>query len=105
MDNNTWIVLGLLLLCVLLVLQQRKRNWAAQYLKLRGRKEGLVMTEAVKKLIGRECYFYLLSGEVTGIVREVEGRSVVVETRRETQVVNLDFVMRVREIPEKKRKK
>ena len=63
------------------------------------------MTEAVKKLIGRECSFYLLSGEVTGIVREVEGRSVVVETRRETQVVNLDFVMRVREIPEKKRKK
>ena len=102
MDTSTWIVLWLLLLCLLLLVQRRRRNRAARYLKMRGRKEGLVMTEAVKKLIGRECVFYLLSGEVQGIVREVEGRSVVLESRKETQVVNLDFVMRVRAMKEKK---
>ena len=41
----------------------------------------------------------------TWIVREVEGRSVVVETRKETQVLNMDFIMRIRAMPEKKQAK
>ena len=105
MDNSTWIVLWLLFLCAFLLLKNRKQNWAVQYVKMKKRGEGIDMTEAVKKLIGRECCFYLLSGEVAGLVREVEGRSAVVETKTDTQVVNLDFVMRIREIPEKKRRK
>lgn len=61
------------------------------------------MKEAVTKFIDKECLIYLLNGQVNGIIREVTDNSLLVETKTERQILNLDFVIRIREFPKNKK--
>ncbi len=61
------------------------------------------MTETVKKFIDCKCQIYLLSGEVCGVIREVTDHAMLVETPTDRQAINLDFVVRIREYPQKKK--
>ena len=63
------------------------------------------MREAVEKFIGQECIIYLLSGEVNGIIREVTDHALLVETLADRQILNFDFVIRIREKSKNKRGK
>ena len=64
------------------------------------------MREAAEKMIGKDCLIYLLSGgQVTGIVREVTGHSMLIESSGTREFLNLDFVVRIREYPKTKKGK
>ncbi len=60
------------------------------------------MREAAEKFIDKECMVYLLSGEVKGVIREVTDHSLLIETPTDRQILNLDFVIRIREYPKNK---
>ncbi len=94
----------LLFLPIMIVLIQQKKNkdWIVQYLKLKHRKENHIMREAAEKFIDKECMVYLLSGEVKGVIREVTDHSLLIETPTDRQILNLDFVIRIREFPKNK---
>lgn len=63
--------------------------------------------ELVKKFIGKKCIF---SGDVgglsvpTGVLISVEENWVEIEAKGKTQLVNLDYVSKIEEYPEKKKK-
>ncbi len=63
------------------------------------------MVEAAKKFIDKECYIYLLNGELAGTIREVTDHAMLVETKTDSQLINLDFVIRIREYPRNKKGK
>lgn len=60
------------------------------------------MREAATKFIDKECLIYLLDGQVNGIIREVTDHSLLIETPTDCQILNLDFVVRIREYPKNK---
>ncbi len=60
------------------------------------------MREAATKFIDKECLIYLLNGQVNGIIREVSDNSLLIETSADHQILNLDFVIRIREYPKNK---
>lgn len=64
------------------------------------------MKELAKRLIGEDCIIYTItseSGSIQGVLKEVEDGGLVIEkTTGETEIVNLDFVTRIREYPRKK---
>ena len=93
----------LLLVLIIVLLQQKKsEDWTAKYLKMKRRKENHIMREAAAKFIDKECLIYLLSGEVRGIIREVTDNALLIETPTDRQIINLDFVIRIREYPKTK---
>lgn len=59
------------------------------------------MMEAAKQFIGKDCYIYMLSGECRGIIREVTDHALIVEMKKTRELINLDFVLRIRELPGK----
>lgn len=63
------------------------------------------MQEAAKRFIDKECLIYMLSGEMSGTIREVTDNAVIVETASASELVNLDFVVRIREFPKNKKGK
>ena len=85
---------------IALIQQKKKKGWIAYYQK-QG-KEHHIMREAAEKFIGKECLVYLLSGEVTGVIREVTDHALLIETAANRQALNLDFVIRIREYPTNK---
>ena len=100
---NPAIYLSLFLLFFILWTQKkREKQWITQYVNVKYRKGHTAMKEAAKQFIGKDCYIYLLSGEVAGTIRDVSDHAMLVETKTDTQLVNLDFVIRIREYPKNK---
>ena len=63
------------------------------------------MTELVQRFIGKDVYIKLLEGNADGVVTEVTDNGVVLDNNGKLQVVNLDYVMKVREYPHKNGKR
>ena len=77
------------------ILNQRKQN-----------KENVVMKELAKQFIGEECIIYTITsndGSVQGVIKEIDDGGMVVEKKTgELEIINLDFVTRIRQYPRKK---
>lgn len=77
------------------VLNQRKQN-----------KENVVMKELAKQFIGEECIIYTITsndGSIQGVIKEIDDGGMVIERNSgDREIVNLDFVTRIRQYPRKK---
>lgn len=67
------------------------------------------MKELAKQFIDEECIVYTISnndGSVHGIIREIGDTAVIIERDSgDREIVNLDFVTRIREYPKNKKGK
>lgn len=71
--------------------------------KLSKRKEGLAkMNEMIKEFIGKECIVYTFQSQVTGIIEKVEDNWICIKKDNTTEIVNIDYINRIREYPRKK---
>ena len=101
-------LLIILFLVILPLLARRKRAAAVRKFLNRKKqnKESNEMKELAKRLIGEDCIIYTItseSGSIQGELKEVKKNGLVFEkTTGETEIVNLDFVTRIREYPRKK---
>ena len=96
---ETFLPLLIILFLVILPLLARRKRAAAV-------RQFLNRKELAKRLIGEDCIIYTItseSGSIQGVLKEVEDGGLVIEkTTGETEIVNLDFVTRIREYPRKK---
>ena len=64
------------------------------------------MKELAKQFIGEECIIYTITsndGSVQGVIKEIDDGGMIVERNSgEREIINLDFVTRIRENPKKK---
>lgn len=64
------------------------------------------MKELAKRFIGQECIIYTITsndGSVQGVIKEVTDSGMLIEKKTgELEIVNLEFVTRIREYPRKK---
>lgn len=64
------------------------------------------MNELAKRFIGQECIIYAITsndGSVQGVIKEVTDSGMLIEKKTgELEIVNLEFVTRIREYPRKK---
>ena len=106
MTNYLWIVVILIIfLCT-----RKKQRTAAAVWQIQNRrkqnKEILVMEELAKQFIGEECIIYTITsndGSVQGVIKEINDGGIIIERNTgEREIVNLNFVTRIREYPRKK---
>ncbi len=100
-------VLILLLLVIYLSCQRRKRIAIIKRVidRRKRKKENGKMEESAKKYIGKDCLIYTAlgsEGTVKGIIKEVSDGTVTVDSNGNSETVNLDFVIRIREWPKNK---
>lgn len=106
MASYWWIVVILIIyLCI-----RKERQTAAvvrQIQKQRKQnKEKAAMKELAMKFIGEECLIYTItssSGSIQGVIKEVDDGGMIIEKGSgEREIINLDFVTRIRQFPKKK---
>ena len=74
--------------------------------KKRNKEELTLMTELAKRFIGKNCLLYAYDGhQFDGIVLEVTDHAILIEKKGQPEIVNLEFVMRIREFPTNKKGK
>lgn len=64
------------------------------------------MKELAKQFIGEACIIYTIAsndGSVQGVIKDIDDGGMIIERASgEREIVNLDFVTRIREYPRKK---
>ena len=109
MNGNTYLILFVLVVLVIIPWIARRRRLAAvRHIlnrKMRN-KENIEMKELAKRFIGEECIIYTITsndGSVQGLIKEIDDGGMVIEKETgELELVNLDFVTRIRQYPRKK---
>lgn len=111
MDTSTAIVLFLLFVTLLLWLRRRHRNVIAVRMMRRKRQskreERIDMEEMARRFIGKNCTLQTFdSNAITGELLEVTAGAVLVRGKDgQEAAVNLDFILKILKVPEKKKKR
>ena len=106
--DSLYIILFVLLVLVIIPQIARQRRIAAvrHILNRKQNKENLNMKELAKQFIGKECIIYTVTSNdasIQGVIREIDDGGMVIERNSgETEIINLDFITRIREYPRKK---
>lgn len=107
MENVWWIwILVLVVFFYLFSSKKKKRKLAIHQIlhKKKLQKENTHMKELAQRFLTKDCYINLVEGTVDGVIREVTDGGLVIEKDSGIQIVNLDYVVRIREYPYDKKK-
>ena len=89
--------------------QEKRKNVlvARTVLRSKNQKETTVMKETAKRFIGERCIVYFIGGtQIVGVIKEVNDTAIVIDNGKGTdEILNLDFVARIRQYPKDKKGK
>ncbi|MBQ5316521.1 MAG: hypothetical protein J6I96_03100 [Oscillospiraceae bacterium] len=105
--QGAYFIFLLLFILILASRKKKRRMTAAAFIKNRRKKGKKIMGEILNAFIGKEVVIYTINDQssmVSGVVESVTDNWVTVRAfdSEERQVVNLEYVMRVREYPRDK---
>ena len=95
----------LIILFLILFMNSRNEKMAVKkIITAKNRKENFKMEELAKRFINKECLLSAFnSQQYTGIIKEVADGAVLLESNDgKSEVINLEFIVRIREYPKTK---
>ncbi len=103
MSPSTYIPIIFMFLVLCILLQNRKAVIAKKTIKKRKTEDKRKMIELAKRFIGKECLISAFDSnhQFEGTIVEVNDGAILIENKNGSEVINLDFVIRIREFPRK----
>ncbi len=100
--DSMWIIY--LVLFIIITMQIRSNNLNVVRKHLRSKKGKVNMTEMIKNYIGKECLIYTCtSSQITGTIKSCnEGWLEVENSNGQCDIVNCEYITRIREYPRNK---
>lgn len=91
----------------IVIIMRERRNIAVILHKIRKKRGKFVMTEMIEKYIGKECLIYTCSSstQITGVIRLVKDGWIEVENNGQCDIINCEYIVRIREYPRNKKGK
>ncbi len=102
---NPAIYLAIFLPLFVVIMTRQRENDSIIQIKARRKKlkETEKMTEFAKSFVGKECVIYMFNGnQHVALIKEVTQGAILIEKEDSNEIINLDFVTRIREYPKKK---
>ena len=101
MNSASFVPIFVLFLVIFIM--ARNEKMIMQKLIKKRKSEGKVeMLELAKRFIEKECIIYTFNNQYTGTIKEVSDGAMLIENNGNVEVINLDFVVRIKEYPRKK---
>ena len=85
--------------------EQKKKKKLRKIIKNRNSEEQTEMVELAKLFLEKECVIDTIEHQVIGVIEEVSEGAILLKTESGMQMLNLDFVERIREFPRNKKGK
>ena len=93
---------------LVILIQRRQMNQVILMRRiaiLNKRKDRKTVNDLAKKFIDKECIIYTFNAQIIGIVKEVTEKALLLEGKDSNEIINLDFIVRIREFPKNKKGK
>ncbi|MBQ3506512.1 MAG: hypothetical protein IJA89_07065 [Clostridia bacterium] len=83
---------------------RRKVVIARKIIEKRKLGDNTEMKELAERFIGKDCLVYSFDGnhQYQGVIKEVTNGAILLDNNGKIEILNLDFVMRIREYPKNK---
>ena len=107
MNPSTYIPIIVLWIVIFIMLRNRKVAIAEKIIKKRKMEGNTEMKELAKRFLDKECLISSFDGnhQYEGVIKEVTDGAILIEKGGNTEALNLDFVIRIREYPRNKKGK
>ena len=102
MEFSTYFPIFFLWFVIFGQLRRRQKILYVQQILNQTRKENTKMFELAKKFIGKDCTIYVLDNQFRGTVTEVTDSAILIEKNGCVEVLNLNYVIRIKENKSKK---
>lgn len=60
------------------------------------------MNEIIKEFIGKECMIYTFQTQIIGVIERIQDNWIYVKSDNNVEIINLEYISRIREYPRKK---
>lgn len=60
------------------------------------------MSELLRNYLGKECIIYTINSQLTGTISDVADGWISVQNNKNVEIINVDYIIRVREYPLRK---
>ena len=101
-------IVPIIILFIIIIMNRRKTEKLIRIIRNRKKRGITKMRDVLNRYIGKDCIVYISSGNysvVTGTVTEIKDNWITVRTKDGDEVVNFDYVIRVKEHPVNKKGK
>ena len=103
MNPAIWVVF---MAVIIVLLMKRRRAAQRRRRRSRRRRAGNMSQAIIEQLLGKRCMFDMEGlTSATGVLEKLDGNWLSLRMNDKLELVNLDYVTRIRELPEKKRRK
>ena len=100
--ESTYFIPIFVLFLVLYITRKREQDIILKIIKNRKSEDKKEMWELANKFKGKECIIYTFNSQITGVIKEVENGAILLDSKGTLEVVNFDYIMRIREYPKNK---
>lgn len=66
---------------------------------------GSQMLKLAENFLGKRCIFYTFNNQIIGTVKEIGENGILIEEKDNLQIINPDYIVRMREYPKNKKGK
>ena len=100
--NSMWLIYFALFILFLTMLRDNKMTIIQKH--LRSKRGKVNMTALIEKYIGKECVIYtcISNSQITGTILSCKDGWIEVERNGECDIVNCEYITRIREYPRNK---
>ncbi|MGB4588533.1 MAG: hypothetical protein WBI17_04775 [Clostridiaceae bacterium] len=104
MNPAIWIAIFLpIWISIMVSLNNKKELQKSIIFKQKKKREGLSMSnEVIRNFIGKDCIITTFQTQVNGIIESIEDNWVILRVGNQIEIVNIDYISRIREYPLKK---
>ncbi len=102
MNTSVYIALFILLFIVIYSSKRDEKIILKQIKKMKNKEERAEMTELAKRFIGKECVISTFNSQVVGVIKEVTDGAVLIENNENPEIINIDYIVKIKEYPRNK---
>lgn len=102
MNTSVYIALFILLFIVIYSSKRNEKIILKQIKKMKNKEERAEMTELARRFIGRECVISTFNSQVVGVIKEVTDGAVLIENNENLEIINIDYIVKIKEYPRNK---
>lgn len=102
MNTSVYIALFILLFIVIYSSKRDEKIILKQIKKKKNKEERAEMTELAKRFIGKECVISTFNSQVVGVIKEVTDGAVLIENNENPEIINIDYIVKIKEYPRNK---
>lgn len=102
---NSAYIACFMILMIIIIIHSRNERLVSQIIRRKRRKEGLQMKLLAQKFINKQCLIYTFQSQITGVIKEIGDSGLLVDSYGAEEIINFDYIIRIREYPKNKKGK